>query len=96
MPFPSPGDLPNPGIEPGSPALQADALSSEAPGKPCVYIFTIIIWSVFIPIPKKSNDRASHKFANMSVLDKHLSYVSNKISDIKEQGQYVIVLQKYI
>ena len=34
MPFPSPGDLPNPGIEPGSPALQADALSSEPPGKP--------------------------------------------------------------
>ena len=30
--FPSPGDLPNPGIEPGSPALQADALSSEPPG----------------------------------------------------------------
>ena len=32
LPFPSPGDLPNPGIEPGSPALQADALSSESPG----------------------------------------------------------------
>ena len=32
--FPSPGDLPNPGIEPGSPALQADALPSEPPGKP--------------------------------------------------------------
>ena len=32
LPFPSPGDLPNPGIEPGSPALQADALSSEPPG----------------------------------------------------------------
>ena len=31
--FPSPGDLPNPGIEPGSPALQADALPSEPPGK---------------------------------------------------------------
>ena len=29
LPFPSPGDLPKPGIEPGSPALQADALSSE-------------------------------------------------------------------
>ena len=29
LPFPSPGDLPNPGIEPGSPALQADALFSE-------------------------------------------------------------------
>ena len=32
-PFPSPGDLPNPGIEPGSPALQADSLPSETPGK---------------------------------------------------------------
>ena len=34
LPFPSPGDLANPGIKPGSPALQADALSSEPPGKP--------------------------------------------------------------
>ena len=34
LPFPSPGDLPNLGIEPGSPALQADALPSEPPGKP--------------------------------------------------------------
>ena len=32
LPFPSPGDLPDPGIEPGSPALQADALLSEPPG----------------------------------------------------------------
>ena len=31
--FPSPGDLPNSGIEPGSPALQADSLPSEPPGK---------------------------------------------------------------
>ena len=31
LPFPSPGDLPNPGIEPGSPTLQADALLSEPP-----------------------------------------------------------------
>ena len=34
LPFPSPGDLPDPGIEPWSPALQADALTSEPPGKP--------------------------------------------------------------
>ena len=34
LPFPSPGDLPNPGIEPRSSALQADALTSEPPGKP--------------------------------------------------------------
>ena len=36
LPFPSPGDLPDPGIEPGSPTLQADALPSEPPGKPNV------------------------------------------------------------
>ena len=34
LPFPSPGDLPDPGIEPGSSASQADALPSEPPGKP--------------------------------------------------------------
>ena len=33
LPFPSPGDLPDPGIEPGSPSLQADALPSEPPGE---------------------------------------------------------------
>ena len=34
MPFPSPGDLPDPEIEPRSPTLQADSLLSEPPGKP--------------------------------------------------------------
>ena len=34
LPFPSPGGLPDPGIEPGSPTLQADALPSAPPGKP--------------------------------------------------------------
>ena len=33
-PFPSPGDLPNPGIEPRSPALRADSLPAEPQGKP--------------------------------------------------------------
>ena len=34
LPFPSPGDLPDPGIEPRSPSLQADALPSELRGRP--------------------------------------------------------------
>ena len=34
QPFPSPGDLPNPGIEPRSPMLQVDSLPAEPPGKP--------------------------------------------------------------
>ena len=33
LPFPSPGDLPDPGIQPEFPALEADALTSELPGK---------------------------------------------------------------
>ena len=36
LPFLSPGDLPNPGIEPESPILQADSLPTEPPGKPKV------------------------------------------------------------
>ena len=34
FPYPLPGDLPDPGTEPGSPALQADSLPSKPPGKP--------------------------------------------------------------
>ena len=36
LPLPSPGHLPDPGIEPGSPALQVGSLPSEPPGKPCL------------------------------------------------------------
>ena len=40
--FPSSGDLPDPGTEPRSPALQADALPSELPGKPSANIDLVI------------------------------------------------------
>ena len=48
LPFQTPGDLPNPGIKPRSPTLQAESLPYEPPGKPgglvcvcvCVYIYT--------------------------------------------------------
>ena len=39
LPFPSPGDLPSPGIEPMSPPLYADALPSEPPGKSQVLFY---------------------------------------------------------
>ena len=48
LPFPSPGDLPDPGIEPGSPALQADALTSEPPGKPTLLFYKIIFLKSWI------------------------------------------------
>ena len=43
LPFPSPGDLPYPEMEPGSSALQADFLLSEPPGKPYI---TIVMFSL--------------------------------------------------
>ena len=48
LPFPSPGDLPDPGIEPRSLALQADSLPTELPGKPqrtvrCLEFHTYLI-----------------------------------------------------
>ena len=42
LPFPSSGDLPDPGIEPRSPTLQADALTSAPPGKPKIYSYNNI------------------------------------------------------
>ena len=43
LPFLSPKDLPEPGIEPRSPALEADALLSEPPGKP-LGEFKTLLW----------------------------------------------------
>ena len=60
LPFPTPGDLPNPGIEPVSPkapALAGRFFTTEPPGKPMLYIWTYIYISVsthllvYIPIP---------------------------------------------
>ena len=43
MPVPSPGDLPDPGIEPGSPALQADSLKANLPINDHYHFITITI-----------------------------------------------------
>ena len=52
-PFPSPGDLPNPGLEPRSPAFQADSLPAEPQGKniQLVLITSFIYSSVYKSIP---------------------------------------------
>ena len=46
LPFPSPRDLPDPGVEPGSPSLQGDSLLCEPPGKPCECLITFSILSI--------------------------------------------------
>ena len=48
-PFFSPGDLPNPGIEPRSPTLQVDSLPAEPPGKPLFFIKVLLLslyWNI--------------------------------------------------
>ena len=42
LPLPSPGDLPNPGIESGSPILQVASLPSELPGKPYYALYVVL------------------------------------------------------
>ena len=53
LPFPFPGDLPNLGIEPGSPALEADTLTSEPPGK---------------IIPKKGNTKEYSNYCTIALI----------------------------
>ena len=50
MPIPSLGDLSDPGIEPGSPALREDSLPSELPGKPKLYIYMYIQFTAMVNI----------------------------------------------
>ena len=64
LPFPSPEDLPNPGIEPGSPALQTDTLPSEPPGKP--------FSSVPIQMLGKMTNICSHRKLKDAILDREL------------------------
>ena len=56
-PFPSPGDLPDPGMEPRSPSLQGDSLSSEPLGK------QNRVWMLF---KKKKSDNVSHSVVSNS------------------------------
>ena len=51
LPFPSPGNLPDPGIKPRSPALQTDALPSEPPGKPWKWKWKLLspVWVLVTP-----------------------------------------------
>ena len=77
-PFPSLGDLPNPGIEPRSPELQADALTSEPPGK-ALFKYS---FKYFLQLPYKVttnyNKLYSKRFSYISAFNPHNHTVRKK------------------
>jgi len=81
LPFPSPGDLPDSGIEPRSPVLQVDSLPSEPPEKPGVYkrqtwLFTLLL--LLLPFGK-----ANRKLIANALTGAHLSLVSRNANYFK-------------
>ena len=65
--FPSPGDLPDPGIKPASPALQADSLSSESPGKPLSSLNQGTIQQSIIMIPNIRLNQQSSSWVSLVI-----------------------------
>ena len=63
LPFSSPGDLPDPGIQPLSPALQADSLLSEAPGKLIFYFSKEMLNAYLIQIIDSYPNPSCHTWA---------------------------------
>ena len=79
LPFPSPGGLPDPGIEPGSPTLQADALLSEPPGKKPLLIKGVLI-------KKKSNYTTAFEASAQTIKDHICSHpISQSYTSSGEQ-----------
>ena len=78
LPFPPPGDLPSPGIEPRSPALQADALPSEPSGKPCEYSGPIsfrIDWLNLLAVQGTLKSLLQHHGSKASILQRSAFFI---------------------
>ena len=70
LPFPSPGDLPGPGIKPRSPSLQADSLPAEPPGKPSYMFLHIYIYTHTYIYKCHNGDFGKQKFYNKLSINK--------------------------
>ena len=80
LPFPSPGDHPGPGIKPRSPVLQADALTSEPPGKP-------IDLQIFILSKPSEKDKGYHLYVESIKKKYKWTYLQNRnrLTDIENK-----------
>ena len=83
QPFLSPGDLPDPRIDPGSPALQADSLPSEPPGMASKCLST----GILIEIGGGINRQVSHHIGKMSlVIPKFTNFGVNCLKGTIKKG----------
>ena len=104
-PIPSPGDLPDLGIEPGSPALQVDSLPAELSGKP-IEITLMINDGVSIQLknlirPLKSHTMGNHLFKmwvkrQKSFKMSFINFMSNKIVRKTTMNGHFIYLTYYL
>ena len=68
LPFPSPGDLLDPEIEPTSPAFQADSLPSEPPGKPIDHVEAVISQWLKLPSQVHYTTTVKHRFSPIPLI----------------------------
>ena len=90
LPFPSPGDLPNPGIKPGSPALEADTLTSEPARKlqECSNYYTIALISHGSKVMLKILQASLQQYMNHELPDVQAGFRKGRRTRI----QIVIIL----
>ena len=90
LPFPSPGDLPDPGIKPRSPALQADTLPTKLLVKPLILIYKVL--SPNGAYPKEYRGWGKNKNANKSATLKFCSLRSMEVEE--ESGKCLEATRK--
>ena len=88
LPFPSPGDLPNPGVKPWSPTLQADSLPSEPPGKPQREMRkTVYLSHLMVTLASHRHTRKGATVLNYSIT--HWKLIKSGLSQLNPLRTYV-------
>jgi len=82
--FPPPGDLPNPGIEPVFPSLQADSLPAEPSGKPLYVskITSIFLFNHLVPWCNSSYLNAQHTLAHFHIVNWQIFHINIVLSAV--------------
>ena len=83
QPFPPPGHLPNPGIEPRSPALQVDSLPAEPQGKPMGVIGRLLFCLPQVTALEKTDLSLTLDLGPLLNLSEHLLFVCKLDGDIR-------------